>query len=172
MHTSVLAKGLWGCLSASLSQGCVYTVMKWSWESFVKTPEGSFKVKCKFSIVFLLNNVSAIPAFDPVTAVPCVEVNRNLGNTVWCCMISCSKTCEWNCALAGGSAAGMHTQALLEQEVDSALINDFKHKLHNCKSLRQVWLVFGWVKRTLQLMQFDDEYFLTSLCHRQLLYLF
>lgn len=78
--SSVLAKGCWGCLSAVLSWGCVYTVMEWSGESCVRTPEGPFKVTCKFSIVVLLNNLSAFPAFDPVTAVLCVEVNRNLGN--------------------------------------------------------------------------------------------
>lgn len=130
--TSVLAKRFWGCLSAPLSQGCVYTVMKGSWESFVRTPEGSFKVKCKFGIVVLLNNLSAIPAFDPVTAVLCVEVNRSLGNTVWCCTIRFSKIREWNYALIGENRAGMHTQALLQQKVNSALTNDIKHKLHNC----------------------------------------
>ena len=80
--TSVLAKGFWGCLSAVLSRGCVYTVMEWSGESCVRAPEGSFKVTHKFSIVILLNNLSAFPALDPITAVLCVEVNRNLGNVM------------------------------------------------------------------------------------------
>jgi len=54
--------------------------MEWSEESYVRTPEGSFKITCKFSVVALLNNLSAFPAFDPLTAVLCVDVNRNLGN--------------------------------------------------------------------------------------------
>lgn len=54
--------------------------MEWSGESCVRTPEGSFKVTCKFSLVVLLNNLSTFPAFDPITVVLCVEVNRNLGN--------------------------------------------------------------------------------------------
>lgn len=80
--TSVLAKGFWGCLSAVLSRDCVYTVMEWLGESCVRMPERSFKAMCKFSIVVLLNNLSAFTAFDPATAVLCVQVNGNLGNMI------------------------------------------------------------------------------------------
>lgn len=132
IHTSVLRKGCWGCLSAVLSRGCVYTVMEWLGECCVRTPEGSFKVTCKFSIVgffFFLNTLSAFPAFDPVTAVLCVEVNRNLGNVMWCYIIGFSKSREWNCVLAVGNWAGMHKQALLEQKVNSAFWKEIRHKL-------------------------------------------
>lgn len=110
ISTSVLTKGFWGCLSAVLSQGCVYTVMEWSGQRCVRTPEGSFKVMCKFSIVVLLNNFSAFPAFDPITDVLCVKANRNLGNTMWCYVIEFSESCEWNCVLIVGNSAGMHKQ--------------------------------------------------------------
>lgn len=78
--TSVLTKGFWECLSAVLSQGCACTIVEWSGESSVRTPDGAFKVMCKFTVVVLLNILSASPAFDPIAAVLFIEVNRDLGN--------------------------------------------------------------------------------------------